>query len=493
MKTMNGFVLIAVLAMLAWPGFAPGGGAGTAPPSTAADVPRAGVHYIDADGDGYGPGSPAGPDADDADPDVRASPAGANIEGVRRLLARSGYRPQRIFFVAPDGDNRGGVSNDPARPFASFTHVRRLLRAGDAAVFRAGAYAGRYALPCTNLRGTRERPILIAAYPGERVVFDASADGLTVDRCRHVIFDGFTLTNTRATGAGNGIRMKYSSNVTLRGLEVSKFQRGWIGMQDLHDITAERCVFHDNGGHGVYLGARDRPNSNLTVRNCLMYRNWLHGFQHNGRVKNLRLIDNVIHTNNLAGISLIMGVSDSVVRGNRIFNNNKQGIVFHTYLDRNPNIRPYDQSRNEITGNLIWVGRYSWNGKSQPHTHRAVVFKDSTGSKKLRMDGNVFRDNVIVTQDGEPFYFVPARFALATTLADNLIFRTAGPGKIATVGEDVLDWTAFQALGERVHGNRFADPQFADVSVGYFRTPGRYDFTRKDARPRSSPASRPYR
>jgi len=287
------------------------------------------------------------------------------------------------------------------------------------------------------------------------------------------------LTNSVNT-YGKGIGMKFSSNITLRNIESTRHYWGWIGNQDLHDILAERCVFHDNPHeHGVYLGSHDKPNSNLTVRKCLMYRNGYHGFQHNGRVKNLVLEDNVIHTNNLAGISLIMGVSNSIVRNNLIFNNNKQGIVFYAYDDKHPNVRPYDQSHNVVTGNVIWIGRHSWNGRYKTREYAGVLFKDATAAQQARMENNVFRGNTIVTQQGEAFRFSQERFAPTAIIEDNLIHRAAGAGRAMTCGGKDFDFHAFESYSDRIRGNRYADPQFADVSVDYYKTPEAFDFSRK--------------
>ena len=454
-------------------------------PSRAGDSPRPGVHYIDSDGDGYGVAGPRGPDADDADPNVNTpDTVAAKYADIRQLLGKLGYRPRRIFYVSPDGADRTGRADDPARPFATWGAAGKLLRPGDAVLFRRGTYAGKYAVGCSGLRGTADRPILIAAFPGERVIVDATVKGIDVADCRWVIFDGFVVTNTASTW-GSGVAMRYSAHVTLRHIESTRHARGWIGMQDLHDVLAERCVFHDNpNSHGVYLGAREKPNSDLTVRDCLLYRNGRHGFQHNGRVTNLRLLDNGIHTNNLAGVSLIMGVSRSLVRGNRIFNNNKQGIVFYAYDDRNPAILPYDQCDNVVEKNIVWVGRHSWNGRYRPENYAAILFNDTTAAQKMRMDRNAFRGNVLVTRRGEAFRFSQARFAGTTTIESNIIHRAAGEDGVFSCGGKVLDFRAFQASSPRIRGNRFADPQFADVSVDYYRTPGAFDFTVKDSRRR---------
>ncbi|MHC4982228.1 MAG: right-handed parallel beta-helix repeat-containing protein [Planctomycetota bacterium] len=457
---------------------------GPAAEDDAEPPPRgAGVYYIDEDGDGYGVASPRGPDADDADESVNTPDSiRQKYADVGELLTKLGYNPKRIFYVAADAGERAGRPGDAEKPFAGWSAVAKHLRPGDMVLFREGVYTGKCALGCLELRGSSRSPIVIAAFPGERVVLDSAGKSLAVDRCRDLVFDGFVLTNSAST-LGKGIGMKFSSNITLRNIESTRHYWGLIGMQDLHHILAERCVFHDNPHeHGVYLGARDKPNSEMTVRKCLIYRNGYHGFQHNGRVRNLILAENVIHTNNLAGVSLIMGVSNSVIRDNLIFNNNKQGIVFYAYDDRNPKIRPYEQSDNQITGNVIWIGRHSWNGKYKTADYAAVLFKDSTAAQKVEMKANIFRANTLVTQDGEAFRFSTPRFAPSTIIEDNLIHRAAGPEKVMTCSNKAYDFQNFESFGTNVSGNKFVDPQFADVSVDYCTAPEAFDFSRNSSK-----------
>jgi len=53
------------------------------------------AYYIDADGDGYGPGSPNGPDADDGDPDVNTAASVAKAAGsMEKFLAKRGVSGQ---------------------------------------------------------------------------------------------------------------------------------------------------------------------------------------------------------------------------------------------------------------------------------------------------------------------------------------------------------------------------------------------------------------
>ncbi|MCE5280269.1 MAG: right-handed parallel beta-helix repeat-containing protein [Planctomycetaceae bacterium] len=449
-------------------------------PAEAGPPPGAGSLYIDHDGDGYGPASPMGPDADDADalvntPDTVKAKYGDDISP---LLAKQGYRPRRIFYIAPAGRDATGQADAPAKPYATFAAVVGSLRAGDAVLFMGGTYKGKYPMVCQKVQGSDDQPIVVAAYPGQRVVIDAEGLALALGNCRNLVFDGLTLTSS-ATSSSAGVSMHFCSRIVLRRIEACGHKWGIHGMQDLHEILIEDCVLHNNPvEHGVYLGCREAPNSRLTMRNCLSYRNGRHGFQHNGRVTELLLENNSFHTNALGGISFINGVSSSIVRDNLIFNNNKQGIVMYTYTDPNPQIVPYSQNGNLFERNTIWIGQRGWNGQYEPVDFPAVVFNDSTTAQTIQMSENIFRDNVIVTQRGPVFSFKQRRFAAVTGIENNTLFRIAGPAMCVESVPQTLAYAAIASLGNRVQGNVYEDPKFRDVSPSYFATPEKFDFSR---------------
>ena len=265
------------------------------------------AYYIDKDCDGYGVASPLGPDADDNDPEVNTPQTViAKYGNLTNFLHHLGYYPDRVFYIATDGNDDTGEVNNINRPYKTWETVNSLLQPGDAVIFREGNYnyLGNYAIPCSNLNGTADKPIIIMTYPGEKVIIDAISAGIQVWESSYLTFDGFILDNTE-NNLGNGLNMHLANNIVFRNIEAKHHSIGFKAAQDLHNILTEGCVFHDNiYSHGVYLGARDLPNSNLTLRNCIIYRNGRHGIQHNGRVTNLVLENNIIHSNDMGGISL---------------------------------------------------------------------------------------------------------------------------------------------------------------------------------------------
>ena len=407
--------------------------------------------YIDRDGDGYGVASPLGPDADDTDPTVNTwGSVQAAYGSLEAFLAAKGHSPNRIINVIP------GASYGSLHP-------------GDYVVYSAGTYQDKYPWGVDNLHGTSADPIVFMARPGERVVFDGEG-GMGISNSSYLVIDGFVTDHT--TGwYGQGVNIHFSSNITIRNLEATGHERGIYGAQDLHDILVENSVMHDNPvSHGIYWGAREYPNSNLVVRDSLIYRNGRHGFQHNGRVTGLVLEGNQIHTNNLGGVSFINGVSQSIVRDNLIFNNNKQGIVSYTYDESNVNIYPYPIEDNLFEGNIIWVGTTSWNGNYNPPDYPAIQFNDTQG---VGMDRNSIVNNIIVTYGGELLKFNQADYADTAVIEDNQFFRYWGEDGVYNYGGQAYSWEEFLAM---FPGNLYGELMFIDVDPSYFDNLNRFDF-----------------
>lgn len=418
------------------------------------------VLYIDRDNDGYGVAAPQGPDADDNDPTVNTySSAIAKYGSVENLLHHLGYYPTRIFY------------ND-TQP--------ETLQPGDLVIYRQGVYTGKYPLGSKNVHGTASQPIIILAMPGEKVSVQASSQGITIWESSYLVWDGFEVDGSvYEDGYGEGVKLHLSQNLTLKNLYIHHHGTGIHGFQDLHDLTIEDCVVSDQrDAHGIYLGARDLPNTNITVRGCRLYRNERHGFQHNGRVTNLIVEQNIAHSNDLGGLSLIEGMSDSIARNNLIFNNNKQGIILYDYDDSTPGILPYDQNNNLIENNLIWGGKYSWNGQDNPTYYPAILFNDATEAQQVKMENNVIRNNILVMHSDVVLSFRQRKLFTTTVIKDNIIYNPERPDRILELEEGVFyDFDGFQQSSPFVTGNRFEEPDFADVSVDYYTTPERFDFT----------------
>jgi len=441
--------------------------------------------YIDNDCDGYGVGSPLGPDADDNDPAINTGNTFVSkYRNPNSFLDHLGYKVRNIYYISTGGSDESGEVNNIGRPFETWGKVKKLLKPGDGAIFRGGEYKIRWGINISGLKGTAEEPIVIMANPGEKVIIDDISGGVGAAGpagCAFVIIDGFVLDNTKNAGWGNGIGLHLTAqahNIVYRNIEARNWASGVHAMCNLRDIIFEYCVFHDNrNSHGIYLGAREIPNDNVIVRNCIIYRNGRHGFQHNGRITNLLLENNIIHSNTMGGISLLQGVSHSIFRNNLIFNNNRQGIIFYLYDSTMKGIQVYDQTNNLIVNNTIWIGRYKWKGDGEePGDHASIGFADDTKGQLRNMGGNIFRNNILVTYNGPIFRFREERNFSGTVIENNLLFRDGGASKLIEVNKNYYDLKAFNNLSNLIKNNIYAPPGFADVSINYYSKPGRFNF-----------------
>jgi len=438
--------------------------------------------YIDADGDGYGTGSPNGPDADDGDPAINTAASVAKAAGgLEQFLAARGVSGM-LYFLSPVGNDVAGRPGQADKPYASFAKIAKLLRPGDAVVFLEGKYTGETLISARNLQGQPDKPIHLLAQPGGHVILDATNACIDLAFCQHLVVEGFLCDNSHPKRLGRGVTMTASSHIRLANLEVRNHYWGIIAMQDLHDVTIKSCVIHDNPHeHGIYLGSREKPNDNLIVRNCLIYRNGQQGIQHNGRVKGLLLEGNIIHTNGQAGVQLMQGVCDSTIRGNLIFNNAKQGICLYNYDSSDSNIAPYDQTGNLFEDNIVWVGRQDPFEQYPTATYAAVLFNDTTARQEGSFEGNTFRRNVLVTSDGPVFMFRQAKVADKTTIQDNTLFRTGktGPDNVMTLGDKAVKFSDFERFAGSYTNNKFADPKFTSCRTEDFKSPERFNFKRE--------------
>lgn len=101
------------------------------------------------------PDEPSEPD--DPPTDLPSQPEVPAIEGT--------------LFVAPFGDD--AASGSAQAPFATIQQAVDAARPGDVILVRAGVYRPEDAIRITE-SGTSAKPIILAAYPGERVVVDGS-------------------------------------------------------------------------------------------------------------------------------------------------------------------------------------------------------------------------------------------------------------------------------------------------------------------------------
>jgi uncharacterized protein (TIGR03437 family) len=453
--------------------------------------------YIDRDCDGYGVGAPKGPDADDGDPAVwNFSTATAKWGSLGAFLKHLGYNPARYFYLSPSGNNSTGAPNDANLPFATLAGLRARFRlgAGDIVLARSGTYAETFSLAYPSPSGAPGNPLILMAYPGERPVWSHAADLVnSVTDIANIVFDGLSFTHPNQSGVGRTFFLQGTTeNITLRNIEVWGRGNGVFAFDSMRSWLIENSVFRDtrpSGTHCIYIGARQKPNENIIVRRNLMYNCGGIGIQHNGRVSNLVISENIIHSNKLSGISLIMGVHDSTVRNNLVFNNGAQGIVLYDYESTDPNIQPFDIYNNLIEHNTVWVGSESWGQGSNTADFMPLDVVNSS-SQRFTFPNNTVRNNVFVSYGGPIFRVQQTFLDIRSWTVENNVFHSVRNGAVLSQLENfstpfrtIQTIGEFEALGPKYRGNVLADPRFVSVQTSLHSDPGRFDFRLTEGSP----------
>ncbi len=427
---------------------------------------------IDWDCDGYGPGSPLGPDADDNDPTVNTSATAlAKYGSTAALLAHLGYTPTRLLFISGTGSDPAGQPNNEAQPYASWNGVAQVLEPGDAVIWRAGTYSD---APTLTIGGTPGNPIILMAYPGEQAILDQPGEGIQFVGQSNIVIDGLILQNS-ATGLGDGLFFgDPSNNVVIRGIEVRQRGRGMLAMNNMSNVLIERSTFHDiTLEHGIYLGSRDIPNTNITVRYNLIYRSNYNGLQHNGRVTNLLVDSNIIHTNLLSALSFLEGVSYSTISNNIMFGNGRNCMLIWDYAgDSTENINPYDQTNDTFVNNTCWVGASDPTGTAI--TEPAIDIDN--GGFPVSLANHTFENNIFVTQNYPVFLFVQNLYLNTATIRNNVMWISGGAPYLSYNGTN-FSFAALNAWDSLKGGNLSGDPLFNAAQTAWYGLPDNYDFT----------------
>lgn len=452
--------------------------------------------YIDLDGDGYGVEAPLGPDCDDTDPAIHKP--NNHIQAMRYIPQRGG----NVYYIAPDGNNSTGKANDVEHPYATSKHLEAKLGPDDVIVFREGKYNLNTTGSLFSKKGTPGHPVTFMAYPGEAPVFErydkerGPNNGIIggATKLHDLVYDGLITEN-----AAIGGEFTFAERIVVQNCVFRKhLARGFFAMQGIKDWKVIGSTFHDTsmkGTHGMYLGSRDVPNSNILIQGCLFYRNGRTGFQHNGPVTDLRFEDNIVHSNNLSGVSLVNGIDQSLFRNNVIFNNNKQAIVIQSHHNPQANEVAHTNNENIFINNTLWVGRDNVGlGNRKQDLFPCVEFnsaKEDSKEANARYKGNRFVNNICVNYKGPFVKYYDIRDHYETEYANNLLYHADGKnreGVKADKGDGSEDWSdrhpyyywnfqsAFGGDMKNVSSNLNEPPRFVRTSLDSSRSPEEYNF-----------------
>ncbi|HXI33436.1 MAG TPA: right-handed parallel beta-helix repeat-containing protein [Gemmatimonadales bacterium] len=180
------------------------------------------------------------------------------------------------WYVTTTGTSGGdGSTGNPWSLSYALGGAGGTVQPGDTIWVRVGTYTGTFS---PNLSGTSGSPIIVRAYPGERVVIDgndgSSNDGFVVHGT-YTYYWGleFTNSNTTRTTASTSSNFRpdvvtnYATHTKFINLIIHDGGVGFYASTDHADVEIYGCIIYNNGwqgpdrghGHGLYLKNNTGP------------------------------------------------------------------------------------------------------------------------------------------------------------------------------------------------------------------------------------------
>ena len=356
---------------------------------------------IDWDCDGYGPGSPLGPDADDNDATVNTpASALAKYGNASALLGHLGYAPLRMLFIAPTGNDATGQPNNATLPYATWNGVAGLIQPGDAVIWRGGTYA--MSAPMYITGGTAANPNLYMAFPGEKVVLDWSAcnntgagcTGFSANDVSYWTMDGLTLNGGNGGYGVDEQGYGTPTNITFRNVETIGWYDGLFIQGGFTNLLIQHSYFHDlyiNGEHNLYLGANPNITTGLVIENNIIAKAGLgggHNIHLNGRFTGAYIGGNIMYGAENQTLGLQEGVNHATIENNIIFTDIHGPIFFYDYGDSSdPCNIAYDQNYNVIRNNTFYYDGADYYNQASSCNQTIMRFSDVSGSTCVKNGG----------------------------------------------------------------------------------------------------------
>lgn len=260
---------------------------------------------------------------DDPDhPDDKLTPWQGKVTTRKFNLTPTGGR---TLYVAPTGDD--GNAGSKEKPYQTLSHAAKQLRPGDTLLAMSGIYPEGKLLQ--GMKGTAEKPIVIAAAPGEKPILDSSRQIAKKSGVWKSVGDGVFTTPAdlvHAYGgyvAQDGRRMfRYPSLAELKADKL-RVKRAWFydakakqlyvrtgtgSDADAHAYHLAQhayAVFLTKAQHVVLRGFTIRHYASVGVRlsdgasGCVLYENTIHNCTGGIFMKSETTRDNAIWKNEI--------------------------------------------------------------------------------------------------------------------------------------------------------------------------------------------------
>jgi hypothetical protein len=279
------------------------------------------------------------------------------------------------FYVSPYGHDSFDGTNE--RPWQTLQHAADLAEPGDT----INVEEGNYAPFKISTSGTKNNRI---TFSGDKAKIDAFQ-----------------------SNARDGIEIKHAKYIKIRGFEVHHANRAGISAITCSDITIEWNKLIKNNYWGIFTGFC----SNLTIRHNLTAESKKqHGIYVSNTSENVKVHDNISHSNNAAGIQLngdkSMGgiglITNANIYNNLIYHNGKAGGSALNF-DGVQNSKIYNNILydNYATGIALFQGDGGDGSKYNEIIHNTIVMpKDGRWCVLFKKNSshNLFKNNVCVSR-----------------------------------------------------------------------------------------------
>jgi parallel beta-helix repeat protein len=353
--------------------------------------------------------------------------------------------PPTLYVDKGNANCSDGGSGSAVQPFCTIRPAASRVVGGQTVLVYSGTYNEQVTVSSS---GSASAPINFVAAPGATVTISGVSDGFYISGRSYVTVQGFNVTQT----SGDGIVVKLSSNITLRGNHVSysgqpvngKSAKGIRVENSTDSVVAGNTVDH-NSSYGIYLASgstRNLVKGNVIFNNAFVYQRAASGIRVYSSPGNT-ISSNVSHDNEDSGMEFDRS-DDNLALDNVSYNNGDHGI----------------DNTNGSTGTRIIANTVYKN-----LTAGINVEGTSTG---VTLANNVSVDNGIASPRTHSNIRVESGSTSGTTMDYDLVYLSAPDTLLIWNSVGYTSLAAFRsASGQETHGIQ-ANPRFANAAGGDF-------------------------
>lgn len=273
-----------------------------------------------------------------------------------------------------------------AQEYSTIQAAVNVARAGDTVLVYDGIYSGF----TISSSGTSSNPIAIKAQGSSAVINQAnsSGEGITISNASYITIEGFTITGMSGYGMAthNASPTSPMHGLVIRNNTVQNSGSTNIYMSEVADSLIEgNSASGSAASHGIYLANGGSDNTILRGNRC--FNNFKNGIHFNGDLSvggdglhsGLTVEDNVLYSNTDNGIDAD-GVQDSVFQNNLIYGNGRNALRVFGGGGADPNLAGDSAAGPKnlriINNTLLTLGHSGWPVKLTEDLGGHVIFNN---------------------------------------------------------------------------------------------------------------------